>query len=94
MRGADGYKNARFANLEPAEAVNNCGAVDGELFVKLLADFAHFSEGHRFVRFVIEIESGSIVRLVADETVECDDGAVRGSANVANKSCRIDGFAD
>jgi len=93
VRSADGDENARFTNFEPAEAMDNRGAVDGIFFVKLLADFAHFSERHGFVGFVIEVEGGAIVGLIANEAVEGDDGAVHGGAKVPDECRHVDRLA-
>lgn len=94
MRSANSYENARFSNFEPAKAVDDPHAVDRVFFVKQLADFAHFRKGHRFVRFVNEIERGPVVGLIADEAIESDDGAVAGGANVTDKSSHVDGLVD
>lgn len=93
MGRADGDEDAGFADFEAAETMNDGHAVDAIFFVELGADFAHFGEGHGFVGFVIEIERGAVVGLVADETIEGDDGAVRGRAHVAAEGGEIDGLA-
>ncbi len=69
-------------------------AMNGEFFVELGGDFSHFGEGHGFVGFVVEIERGAIVGLIADEAVEGDDGAIFGSADVADEGGHVDGVTD
>jgi hypothetical protein len=91
---ADSNENAGFADFEAAEPMDHGDAMDAVLFVELLADFAHFGDGHGFVGFVVEIESGPIVRLIADEAVEGDDSAVLGSTDVEGQRSHIDGLAD
>jgi hypothetical protein len=91
---ADGYEDAGFANFEASEAVNHGHAMDAVFFVELGADFAHFGEGHGFVGFVVEVKSGAVVGLVADETVEGDDSTVLGSADMAGQLGHVDGLAD
>src|ERR1700694_1161226 len=70
MSGADGDEDAGFADFESAEAVDNGNAGNGEFFVQLGGDLMHFGEGHGFVSFIVEIERGAVVGLIADETVE------------------------
>ncbi len=94
MSRADCDEDAGFADFETAEAMNDCHAVNGEFFVELGGDLMHFGEGHGFVRFVVEIERGPIVGLIADEAVEGDDGAVFGGADLANEGGHVDGIAD
>ena len=94
MRGANGYEDTGFADFETAEAMNDGDVVNGESFVQLGGDLVHFGEGHGFVSFVVEIESGAIEGLIAHEAVKGDDGAVFGSADVADESGHVDGIAD
>src|SRR6266446_931289 len=91
--GADDDEDAGFADLEAAEAVDHGDAMDAVFFVELRADFAHFGEGHGFVGFVVEVKGWAIVGLVADETVEDDDGAVFGRAHVAGERGHVDRLA-
>jgi len=94
MRGADGDEDARFADLEPAEAVNDGDTMDRKSRVHLGGDFADFSESHRLVRFVVEVERWASVRLIANATVEGNDGAVFTGADVADEGSRVDGLDD
>ena len=93
MWRADGNEHAGLTDFEAPEAVDHGDAMDAVFFVELGANFAHFGEGHGIVGFVVEVESGAIVRLVADETVEGDDGAVFGGAHVAGQRGHVDGLA-
>src|SRR6266850_460525 len=93
MSRADSDEDAGFADFETAEAMDDGNAVNGELFVQLGRDFSHFGEGHGFVSFVIEIERGAIVGLIADEAIKGDDGAVFGGADLANEGGHVDGIA-
>ncbi len=74
--------------------MDDSNAVNCEFFVQLGRDLPHFSEGHGFVSFVVEIERAPSVRLIADEAVKRDDGAVFGSANFADKGGHVDGIAN
>jgi hypothetical protein len=94
VRRADSNEDAGFGDFEAAEAVHHGHAMDAVFFVELSADFAHFGEGHGFVSFVVEVKSGAVVGLVADEAVESDDGAVLGSADVAGQRGHVDRLAD
>ncbi len=94
MVRADGDEDAGFADFETAEAMDDGDAVNSEFFVQLGRDLAHFGEGHGFVGFVVEVERGTIVGLIADETVKRDDGAVLGGADVSGEGGHVDGIAD
>src|SRR6266576_2869533 len=67
VRRADRDKYAGFADLEAPEPVNHRDTMDAVFFVNLHADFAHFREGHGFIGFVVEVQSGAVVGLIADE---------------------------
>ncbi len=94
MSRADCDEDAGFADFETAEAMDDGDAVNGKFFVQLGGDFSHFSKGHGFVSFVVEIERRAIVGLIADEAVEGDDGAVFGGADFADESGQVDAVAD
>src|SRR5260370_28983245 len=89
VRRADGNEYAGFTDLEAAEPVDHGNAMDTVSFAEVIADFAHFGESHGFVGFIIEIQSRAIVGLIAHETVEGDDGAVFGGADVAGQRGQI-----
>jgi hypothetical protein len=89
---ADGDEDAGFADFEAAETMDDGDAVDFVFFVEKGGDFAHFGEGHGFVGFVVEVERGAIVGLIADEAVESDDGAVFGGADVADEHGEVNGL--
>jgi hypothetical protein len=93
MCGADRNEHAGFTNLEAAEAMGNRDAMNREICVELGGDFANFGDGHGFVGLVLEIESGTIVGMVADATVESDDGPSFGCADVADDSVNVDWLA-
>src|SRR5882762_6869300 len=93
VRRADGNEYAGFTDLEAPEPVDHGDAMDAIFFVKLGADFAHLGEGHGFVGFVVQVESRTIVGLIADETVEGGDGAIFGRAHVADERGHVDGLA-
>ena len=94
VRGADGDKHAGFADCEAAKAVDDGHTVDAVLFVKLSSDFAHLGEGHGLVRFIIEVKRAAIMRLIADEAVEGDDGAVLRRAQVNDERAGVDRLAN
>jgi hypothetical protein len=73
--------------------VGHCDAMDAIFFVELRADFAHFGEGHGLVGFVVEVEGGAVVGLIADETIEGDCGAVLGRTDVADQRSHVDRLA-
>ena len=87
---ADSDEDAGLADFETAEAVRYGNAVDGKVGVDVGGDFAQLRECHRFVRFVVEIERAAAVGVVADASVEGDDGAVGISSNVADERGGID----
>jgi hypothetical protein len=93
VRRADGNEDAGCADFEAAQPVGNGDAVNTIFFVKLIADFAHFGQGHGFIGFVVEVKRGAIMRLIANEAVEGDDGAIFGSAHVAGQRGHVDGLA-
>lgn len=93
VRRADGDEDGGFADFQTAKAMDDGDAMDGEFFVQLRANLAHFRESHRFVGFVLEVKSRAIAGLVADETVEGDGRAVFGSANVARERGHVNGPA-
>ena len=94
MGRADGDEDTGLADFQAAEAMNDGYTVDAIFFVELRGDLAHFGESHGFVGFVVEIESGAIVGLIADETVEGDDSAVFGGADVADEGRDVDGITE
>ena len=94
MGRADGDEHAGFADFETAEAMDDSDAVNGEFFVQQGGDFSHFGKRHRFVSLVVEIKSGAIVGLIADEAIKRDDSAVFGSADVSGEGRHVDGIAD
>jgi len=93
VRRADGNEYAGVTDFEAAEPVDHGDAMDRVFFVELNADFAHFGEGHGFVGFVVQVESRTIVGLVADETIESNSGAVFRRAHVAGQRGHVDGLA-
>jgi hypothetical protein len=90
VRCADGDEHAGFADFEAAKAVNDGEAMDSELFVDGLGDFAHFRKGHRLVGFVFEIESAATVGFVPDKAVEGDNRAIVLCADIAGNRGGID----
>lgn len=94
MRRTDGDKNAGFADLEAAEAVDDGDAMDWKFGVHFRSDLADFGEGHRLVGFVVEVERGAAMGFVADAAVEGDDGTVFVGADVADEGGRIDGLGN
>lgn len=93
MGCAYGNEDAGFADFEAAETVGDGNAMDEIFFAELSTNLAHFSEGHGFVGFVLEVERGAIVGLIADEAVEGDDGAVFGGADLADESGHVNRLA-
>ena len=93
VRSAHDYEYAGFADFEAAEPVGHGDAMDAVFFMELSADFAHLGEGHGLVSFVVQVKGRAVVRLIADETVERDDGAVFGRAHMAGQRGHVDGFA-
>jgi len=94
VRRADGNEYAGVTDREAAKPVDHGDAMDTVFFAELGAYFAHFGEGHGFVGFVVQVESRTIVGLIADETVEGDDGAVFRRAHVAGQRGHVDGLAN
>src|SRR5205823_1085715 len=68
-------------------------AMDAVFFVNLKADFTHFGKSHGFVGFVIEVQGGAVVRLITDETIKSDNGAVFRGPDDAGQRNRVDGFS-
>jgi hypothetical protein len=94
MRCADGDEDTGFADLKAAEAVNDRDAMDGKFGVHLRGDAADFGEGHGLVGFVVEVEGGTAVRLVADAAVEGDDGSIFAGADMVNEGGSVNGLGD
>ena len=94
MRRADGDEDARFADLQPAEAVNDGDTMDRKSRVHLGSDFTDFGERHGLVRFIVEVERWAAVRLIANATVEGDHGAVFTGTDVADDGGRVDRLDD
>src|SRR6266852_2992025 len=94
VRGADGDKHAGLADFQPAQAVSDGDAVDGEFFMDVGTDFADFRKGHGFVGFVFEIQRGPAVRMIAHAAIEGDDSAVFRGADVPDQSGRVNRLAD
>ena len=94
VRSANCDEDAGFANFQAAEAVRNGYAVDRELGVNFGRNLTHFGERHRFVGFIVQVQSAATMGLIANAPVEGDDGAVRARANTLNKRVRVDGFVD
>lgn len=94
MRRADGDEDAGFADLQATQAMGDGDTIDGEFVVDGGGDFADFGEGHGFVGFVVEIQRAAAVGLVADATVEGNDGAIVRGADVADQGGGVDGLAD
>jgi len=92
MRRADGDEDAGFANLQAAQTVHHANAVDRVFFMEELPNFFHFSQSHGFISLVVEVKSGSAMGLVANETVEGDDGAILVGADFAHERRNIDGL--
>src|ERR1700733_7506047 len=76
MRGADDDKDAGFANVQAAEAVDDGDAADFEFLANLRADFGDFGEGHALVGFVFEVERLAPAKIIAHEAIENHCGAV------------------
>src|SRR5207244_8006608 len=54
---------------------------------------SHFGKSHGFVGFVIEVQGGAVVRLITDETIKSDNGAVFRGPDDAGQRNRVDGFS-
>src|SRR5260370_29591498 len=93
VRRANGYEQAGFTDFKAPEAVNHGDSMNTVFIVELRADFAHFGQGHGFIRLVIEVKSRAIVGLIANEAIESDNGAVFRGTHVANYRGHLDGLA-
>lgn len=93
MRCADGDEYAGFANFQTAEAMRDGDAMNCKILVEMGGDFRHFEQRHGFVRFVVKVQCGAVMRLVADKAVERDDGTVLRGTNVTGELRRIQGIA-
>src|SRR5580658_5446688 len=93
VRRTDGDEDARLANFQPAKPVSDSDKVNRKFLVNLSRDFPDFSERHRFVSFVIQVQRASTVRMISHAAVERDDRAVFSSTDMADQSSLIDGVA-
>src|SRR5881275_3054199 len=94
VRGADGNEHAGFADFEMAQPMHDGHAMNAIFFVELRSNFTHFDKGHGLIGFVVEVQRGAIVRLIADKAVEGDDSAVSRGADVLNQGTQIDRLAN
>src|SRR5579872_4399088 len=76
MRRADHDEYRGLADFEPSKTMNHGETPDRKFFAHLLADFAHFSEGHGLVRLVFQIQSCPVTRVVANNSFKHDDSAI------------------
>ena len=93
MRGAYGNENTGLANLEAPETMGYGDTVDGKFFVELGGDLRDLGQSHAFVGLIVEVESAAAMGFVADAAVERGDGAIFGTANVADQRGSVDGLA-
>ncbi len=73
---ADGDKDTGVADFEAAQSVDDGYTMNRKLFMEKLANFVHFLQRHGSVGFVFEIAGLAAVGLVADKSIEGDDGAI------------------
>jgi len=53
-----------------------------EILCELGGNLAHFGKRHRFIRFVVQVQSAPAVRLITHAAIERNDGAVSAGADV------------
>jgi hypothetical protein len=85
-----GNENTGISDFQSPKAMDNGNAINGEFVVHFDGDFRHFGEGHGFVGFILEVESAAAVGIVANTTIEGNDGAVSGLAELLDKRRRFD----
>ena len=90
VRRAYGDVDAGLADFQTSKTMRDGDAVDGEFRAEFGGDFPQLRQSHRFVRFIFKIQRAAAVRIIANATVERDDGAVGVGANVTNERARID----
>ena len=93
MRGADGDEDAGLADFEAAKTVRYRDTIDGEFRMDFGGDFFELFQRHGFVGVVVEIERAAAVGIVANASVERDDGTVGIGAHVSNECGGGDGIA-
>jgi len=77
MGARDDDEDARLADLEAAEAVEDRDVADLELFEGLGGERLDLAEGHLAVGLVVEVEGLAVAGVVADNAFEGADGTVR-----------------
>ena len=86
--------HAGFSKFEASETVDHGDAMNGKLVVEMRGDLLNFGQGHGLVRFVFEVEGAAILGMVADKSVEDNNGAVCVAANISGESDWVDGLVN
>src|SRR3984893_7048879 len=77
MRGADGDEHRALRDFESPQPVNHRESPNREFFAHLIADFAHFGNGHCLIRLIFQVESSPIAGVVAHDAFKYNDRSVR-----------------
>ena len=93
MRGRNHDEHAGFSHGEAAETVYESHAVNAELGPCAVGDFVHLLQRHFLIGFVIEMERLAATRVIADDAVEDDNGAIFGTLGELNQGFGVDGIA-
>src|SRR5882724_7074416 len=88
-RGYDD-EDAGFADLQPAESMDQSYIADFEIGQRLRGQFLHLFERHGFVEFVVEVEGLAAPSVVADNALEDCCGAVFRALEGIGDGCGFD----
>jgi hypothetical protein len=89
----DGYEHARLSDFESPQTMRDGDMVNREFLVDLPGNFADFGQCHGFVGFVVQIERGTSMGMIANAAVEGNDSAVFGGTDMPDQGCLIDRVA-
>src|SRR5579872_3869505 len=94
VRREDGDQDARFANFQMAEAMDERDIADGEPLADFGRQLLHLAQRHGLVGLVFEIAGGASVAVIAHDAVEDGDGSILGALERGNDVVGNDAVVD
>jgi hypothetical protein len=94
MRGADGDRDAGFADRELTGSVHESDLAWAEAVASFSRDRAHFVERHRRIRLVRKASHGPAVVLLSHHAKERCDGATRIGSHAFDQRLQVDGLGN